>query len=653
MMVRCTAESEPLPGYRLLERLGSGGFGEVWKAEAPGGLFKAIKFVRGDVDEVDGDASAKQEFKALQRVKNLHHPFLLSLERVDVIDGQLVIVMELADCNLMQRFEECRGKGLPGIPRDELLHYMEEAAEALDMMNEDHQLQHMDVKPQNLFLIRNHVKVADFGLAKDLEGTHAALSSGITPTYAAPETFEGKVSHFCDQYSLAIVYQELLTGQRPFRGKNARHLLMEHLTQPPDLTSLPEADRAAVGRALAKVPAERFPSCLEFVRALPRVAPAPGPLAVLSPAAAALSTPAAALSTAVPSTAGTKGRVPPTKKIPTLRPEVSGTAWLCPRCGQASKKGSVSGFCAKCGYCEALDVPAASGSGWKTIGGVATWLWVLLAGIVSIGVAAVIGDRMIPSYTENRALWGLGQLVGGLGLVVGGQVWATILVAAADGRLCLKDIFLSPGRVWLRVAQYLPDTRWPVYLLSWGAFLAICGACLGDLGYWGRHQIPNRTSAANVRKSIANMEDDASREERQTLSRFEGQGGQPSSSSDPKLGKTTTTTVPCVVVGYIPSDDGKSISGVLMATPRDGKLVQTDVVEQGYTPEQREELLRRLRGLERPKAPAWWKGSAPDGVVWVQADSSESVVCEVECDRVDEKTGKPQNPRYKGLSGGP
>src|SRR5262249_17762984 len=65
-----------------------------------------------------------------------------------------------------------------------------------------------------------------------------------------------------------IVYQELLTGQRPFDGTNSRQLLLQHTQSAPDLTSLPAADRPVVERALAKQPNERFPTCSEFVRAL-------------------------------------------------------------------------------------------------------------------------------------------------------------------------------------------------------------------------------------------------------------------------------------------------------------------------------------------------------------------------------------------------
>src|SRR5262245_65343795 len=87
--------TEPIHGYRLIEPLGKGGFGEVWKCEAPGGLTKAIKFVSPEGEE--GGCLAAQEFAALQRVKAIRHPFILSLDRVEVVDGTLLILMELAD----------------------------------------------------------------------------------------------------------------------------------------------------------------------------------------------------------------------------------------------------------------------------------------------------------------------------------------------------------------------------------------------------------------------------------------------------------------------------------------------------------------------------------------------------------------------------
>ena len=262
MSVRIESQAEPIPGYKLLDRLGSGGFGEVWRCEAPGGIFKAVKVIFGDLRSQDNDLIryAEQELKALKRVKQVRHPYLLALDRYDIVDGKLMIVMELADCNLWDRFRECRDKGLPGIPRDELLGYMAESAEVLDLMNDQFGLQHLDIKPQNLFLLYNHVKVADFGQVKDLQGVMANVTGGITPVYAAPETFDGIVSRYCDQYSLACVYQELLTGQRPFDGCSMSQLLMQHIQLPPDLSPSPACDRPALLKALSKRPEERWPS---------------------------------------------------------------------------------------------------------------------------------------------------------------------------------------------------------------------------------------------------------------------------------------------------------------------------------------------------------------------------------------------------------
>ena len=257
-------DSEPIAGYRLIEKLGVGGYGEVWKVTAPGGLVKAIKIVYGDMS----GSRAEQELKALGRIKAVRHPFLLSLERIEIVDSQLCIVTELADGCLSDRFFECRKKGMKGIPRDELLGHLRDAAEALDYMSETHGLQHLDIKPQNLLLVGNRIKVADFGLVKDVVGAGATAPGGVTPVYASPETFDGRVSRYSDQYSLGVVYQEMLTGVRPFPGTTLMQLVAQHVNSPPLLTPLPVGDRAAVAKALAKSPEMRFPSCLKMVDAL-------------------------------------------------------------------------------------------------------------------------------------------------------------------------------------------------------------------------------------------------------------------------------------------------------------------------------------------------------------------------------------------------
>ncbi len=259
--------TEVLPGYTLVEELGNGSSGVVWKATSPGRLYKAIKFIHGSLRSIHG-ANLQAEMRALERIIAVRHPFVLSLERFDIVDDHLVIVTELADGSLLERFHTCQAQGLPGIPRDELLGYLAEAAEALDHLGTVYQLQHLDIKPQNLLLVCNHVKIGDFGLVQNLKTTHAPLSLRATPAYAPPEIHEGQLTPFCDQYSLAITYVELLTGQRPFQSNSRWQLLLQHAQQPPNLEALPPGDRSAVARALAKVPTERFASCQEFVAAL-------------------------------------------------------------------------------------------------------------------------------------------------------------------------------------------------------------------------------------------------------------------------------------------------------------------------------------------------------------------------------------------------
>ena len=256
--------SELIAGYTIQHSIGSGGFGEVFAATAPGGIQKAIKVVYGRLEE----SRAERELKSLQRVKEVRHPFVISIERIEIADDRLVIVTELADGSLRDAYDEARQQKKPGVDRDRLLAYLADAADALDYLYEKHGLQHLDIKPENLLLLGDHCKVADFGLLKDLRDKQMSLMGGITPLYAPPEVLEGRPDHRSDQYALAIVYQEMLTGVLPFNGRTPGQLATQHLHSEPSLTSLPSADRYAIGRALAKSPEKRFASCKELVETL-------------------------------------------------------------------------------------------------------------------------------------------------------------------------------------------------------------------------------------------------------------------------------------------------------------------------------------------------------------------------------------------------
>src|SRR5262249_47619291 len=157
----------------------------------------------------------------------------------------LVIVTELADRSLRDLARAYQEAGEPGIPRDELLGYLDETAEVLDVMNLQHQLLHLDIKPDNIFLIAGHAKVGDFGLVTGLvngNGEGESLSSGLSPSYAAPEVFLGQISPQSDQYSLAVLYAEMRTGRLPFTGKSAQQLMLLHHTREPALDRLAAAE---------------------------------------------------------------------------------------------------------------------------------------------------------------------------------------------------------------------------------------------------------------------------------------------------------------------------------------------------------------------------------------------------------------------------
>ncbi len=229
-------------------------------------MVKAVKIVFGRSDQ----SHATSELKALEKIKSVRHPFLLSLERFEVVEGRLVVVMELADGSLRDRYRDCRNAGQVGIGRDELLRYLRDAADALDYLAQKHDLQHLDIKPENLLLVGGHVKIADFGLVKDLHSPQASIIGGMTPTYAAPELFQCRPTPHSDQYSLAIIFQELLTGTMPFEGTSAAELTLKHINELPSFDALSESDRYIISQALAKDPEHRFGSCSEMVEALMR-----------------------------------------------------------------------------------------------------------------------------------------------------------------------------------------------------------------------------------------------------------------------------------------------------------------------------------------------------------------------------------------------
>ena len=259
-------------GYLLVERLGKGNFGQVWKAEAPGGKMVAVKILSWPMDH----PAAKRELQSLHILREIDHSYLLDIHAIHVWQTNIVIVTRLADQNLHERLKVCQAQRNPGIPAAELLRYMSETAEVLDFLN-GQDIQHRDIKPENILLSNGHVVVGDLGLARVLEGQQKMASILGTPPYMAPEVWLQKIHKNTDQYSLAITYLELRTGTCPFKSSNMKGLLPEHLESLPNVDVLTQGEIRALLRAGHVDPKERFRSCEAFVKELRESQATPDP----------------------------------------------------------------------------------------------------------------------------------------------------------------------------------------------------------------------------------------------------------------------------------------------------------------------------------------------------------------------------------------
>jgi serine/threonine protein kinase len=248
-------------GFHLLEVLGGGAFGVVYKALSPGGFEVAVKEVKYRLSE----AESQRELAALKLIKKVRHSYLLAMHDCWVENDQLYIAMELADSSLTALAADF---GADGIPADKLQPIFAEVAEALDYLHQK-QILHRDIKPGNILLLGGHAKVADLGLAKsNADSLVQSTTVAGTPAYMAPETFKNQFCPASDQYALALTYAELRLGRKICEAVTWPTAMMWHIEATPRLLGLLPRESDAVGRALRKEPADRFTSCREFALAL-------------------------------------------------------------------------------------------------------------------------------------------------------------------------------------------------------------------------------------------------------------------------------------------------------------------------------------------------------------------------------------------------
>ena len=258
--------------YAIEEELGSGGAATVYAAEdLKHGRRVAVKVLRPELSAVLGSERFLREIRI---AAGLSHPHILPLHDSGEAGGFLYYVMPLVDgASLRERLTRERQ-----LPLDEALRIVCDVAEALDCAHR-HGVVHRDVKPENILFQEGHAAVADFGIAKAVErpGAPTRTDPGFvvgTPEYICPEAYEGAtLDGRADQYSLACVLYEMLAGQPPFTAATPQAVAMRHMadTVPPLTTVRPDVPPGiarAIQKALAKSPADRFPSTLAFADAL-------------------------------------------------------------------------------------------------------------------------------------------------------------------------------------------------------------------------------------------------------------------------------------------------------------------------------------------------------------------------------------------------
>ena len=247
--------------YRILEKLGAGGMGTVYKAQdIKLDRFVALKFLPHHLSQ--DEENKKRFIHEAKAASALNHPNIATIYEIDEAEGQLFIAMEYVEGQSLQQLTIDNGQ----LTIANCLNYAIQIAEGLAKAHSKGII-HRDIKPANILVTEDgHVKIVDFGLAK-LAGATVITKEGTTlgtVAYMSPEQAQGaKVDHRTDIWSLGVVLYEMVTGQLPFRGDYEQAVVYSIINEEPEP---PTAVRSGVPmelerimlKALAKAPEERY-----------------------------------------------------------------------------------------------------------------------------------------------------------------------------------------------------------------------------------------------------------------------------------------------------------------------------------------------------------------------------------------------------------
>jgi len=259
--------------YKILEKLGEGGMGVVYKArDTKLDREVALKFLPESLTPTEED---RQRFiREAKSAAALSHPNICTIHNIDEYEGTPFIVMEYIEGETL-RAKMDRGD----LGQEQSLNYARQIAEALGKAHEA-DIIHRDIKPENImFDADGRIKVMDFGLAKLKQGRDITKTGDTVGTlaYSSPEQIRGEeVDHRSDLFSLGIVFYEMLTGQKPFQGEHQAAMTYSIVNEEPVpletyLPDAPEELKQIIGQLLAKDPEDRLNSAREVTGLLKRI----------------------------------------------------------------------------------------------------------------------------------------------------------------------------------------------------------------------------------------------------------------------------------------------------------------------------------------------------------------------------------------------
>ncbi len=262
---------QPVPGMTLRRLIGVGPSGQVWDAHDSSGNLVALKFLDCRTTH---RSIISSEISVLRRLRDYKHPNIIRYIDVFSRSHYLILAMERADGNLEDLRQAYQAEIGQNVPVDHMMEMLDQAAEVLDFLAglslpdvnpTSPGLQHCDIKPSNLLLLGETIKIADFGLCAGAGWIKHRRGRRGTPPYMPPEQIRGNPAVGTDQYALAMCFVTLVAGRRAFVPRDPLSRSSKPLV---DMSKIRHEELPVLARALDPVPSRRWPSCRAFVSAL-------------------------------------------------------------------------------------------------------------------------------------------------------------------------------------------------------------------------------------------------------------------------------------------------------------------------------------------------------------------------------------------------